>query len=97
MRIHVSQSTKNAIDSKPYRTIERGKIEVKSKGEMKTYFVLSKLSEDGKSIKCPFMEIFEAQKKASESAFFEPDEKKPLEVHRHHQQCQMKSKRASKI
>lgn len=80
MRIHISQSTKNAIDNQPYRVVERGKIEVKGKGEMKTYFVLCKINEDGKSIKCPFMEIFEAQKKAEESSFFEHNEKKPLEI-----------------
>lgn len=63
MKIHISQSTKVLIERKPYKIVERGKIDIKGKGEMKTYFVLSKLDDDGKSIKCPFMEIYEEYKK----------------------------------
>jgi len=59
MKIHISQTTKNLLGNKSYKMVERGKIEVKGKGEMKTYFVITKLDEDGKSIKCPFMEVME--------------------------------------
>ena len=66
MKIHISQSTKILLSNKPYRIIERGKIEIKGKGEMKTFFVLSKVDDDGKSIKCPFMEIYEEIKRKEE-------------------------------
>lgn len=66
MKIHISQSTKVLLTNKRYRIVERGKIEIKGKGEMKTYFVQSKLDEDGKSIKCPFMEIYEEIKRNEE-------------------------------
>lgn len=58
MKIHISQSTKAFIQGK-YKIVERGKLEVKGKGEMKTFFVLAKLDADGKSIKCPFTEVIE--------------------------------------
>lgn len=63
MKIHISQSTKSLISAKDYKIVERGKLEVKGKGEMKTFFVLSKVDADGKSIKCPFTEIFEEYQK----------------------------------
>lgn len=63
MKIHISQSTKSLISAKDYKIVERGKLEVKGKGEMKTFFVLSKVDDDGKSIKCPFTEIFEEYQK----------------------------------
>lgn len=62
MKIHISHTTKQLLETKPYKMVERGKLEIKGKGEMKTYFVLSKLDEDGRSIKCPFMEVFEQYK-----------------------------------
>lgn len=58
MKIHISQNTKNFIEGLSYKIVERGKIEVKGKGEMKTYFVLSKLDKDGKTVKYPIMETF---------------------------------------
>jgi hypothetical protein len=68
MKIHISHSTKVMIEHRPYKIVERGKIDVKGKGEMKTYFVLCKVDEDGKSIKCPFMEIFEQFKLKEQQA-----------------------------
>ena len=60
MKIHISQSTKSLIDlKKSYKIVERGKIEVKGKGEMKTYFVLCKLDTRGESIDCSYMNVYE--------------------------------------
>ena len=60
MRIHISQSTKSLLErSNKYRIVERGSIEVKGKGEMKTYFVLCKLDDRGNSIDQEFMDIYD--------------------------------------
>ena len=50
MKIHVSESTKSLIDTFPYKIVERGKVEIKGKGEMKTYFVLYKLDRNGNPV-----------------------------------------------
>lgn len=80
MKIHISEYTRNLIQTKPYKIVERGKVEIKGKGEMKTYFVLSKVDEDGKSIKCPFMEIFEEYKSHQNDSNYH---------HHHHHQDNM--------
>ena len=48
MKIHISEFTKTLLPTANYDIVERGKIEVKGKGEMKTYFVLGKI---GKKVK----------------------------------------------
>uniref|UniRef100_A0A182XVU3 guanylate cyclase n=1 Tax=Anopheles stephensi TaxID=30069 RepID=A0A182XVU3_ANOST len=66
MRIHISESTKNLLSSN-YRVSERGEIDVKGKGTMKTYWLdyrenrppLQLLDED---IKSPSIEYIEASK-----------------------------------
>jgi hypothetical protein len=63
MKIHVSEHTKLLLNERLYDIVERGKIEVKGKGEMKTYFITGKVGEDGKPIICPFMQILEDHKK----------------------------------
>jgi hypothetical protein len=63
MKIHISEHTKLLLNQQLYDIVERGKIEVKGKGEMKTYFILGKIGEDGKPIVCPFMQILEDHKK----------------------------------
>jgi hypothetical protein len=63
MKIHISQSTKAMLNPKNYKIVERGKIDVKGKGEMKTYFVLTKRDQDGKSVKMSFMEVLEEYQK----------------------------------
>jgi len=63
MKIHVSEHTKLLLNERLYDIVERGKIEVKGKGEMKTYFITGKVGEDGKPIVCPFMQILEDHKK----------------------------------
>ena len=63
MKIHVSEHTKLLLNSQEYDIVERGKIEVKGKGEMKTYFILGKIGADGQPIICPFMQILEDHKK----------------------------------
>ncbi|XP_070567798.1 soluble guanylate cyclase 88E-like [Ptychodera flava] len=42
MKIHISQTTKDYLKDAPYLIIERGMREVKSKGEMKTYWLQKK-------------------------------------------------------
>ena len=63
MKIHISEYTKTLLPSASYEIVERGKIEVKGKGEMKTYFVLNKIGADGKAIVCPFQQILEEHRK----------------------------------
>ncbi|XP_050100553.1 soluble guanylate cyclase 88E isoform X2 [Anopheles aquasalis] len=66
MRIHISESTKHLLSSN-YRVSERGEIDVKGKGTMKTYWLdyrenrppLQLLAED---IKSPSIEYIEASK-----------------------------------
>ncbi len=64
MKVHISETTKQALPPNRYRVVEHGKIEVKGQGELKTHFVQCKMDEDGKSIKCPFMEVYQEGKKA---------------------------------
>ena len=59
MKIHISEYTKSLLPNHSYDIIERGKIEVKGKGEMKTYFVIGKVDQDGNPIVCPFQKIME--------------------------------------
>ena len=54
MKIHISESTKSQIETFPYKIVERGKVEIKGKGEMKTYFILCKLDKQGNPIKLNF-------------------------------------------
>jgi hypothetical protein len=59
MKIHISESTKVLIEKEDYKVVERGKIEVKGKGEMKTYFVLSRFDKKGVEVKCSLMGVFQ--------------------------------------
>ena len=60
MKIHVSMSTKILLEkTKKFKIVERGTVELKGKGEMKTYFVECKLDEDGKSIELPYSQVYE--------------------------------------
>lgn len=68
MKIHISHSTKVLLEHRPYEVVERGKIEIKGKGEMKTYFVLNKFDNKGNPIKFPFQEIFEKFKLKEEKS-----------------------------
>jgi len=60
MKIHVSITTKTLLEkSKKFKIVERGTVELKGKGEMKTYFVECKLDDDGKPIELSFMHAYE--------------------------------------
>jgi hypothetical protein len=59
MKIHISEATKLLIENKRYKLNERGKMEIKGRGEIITFFVACKLDEHGKEIKSPYMEVFE--------------------------------------
>jgi hypothetical protein len=59
MKIHISESTKSFLEKRSYKVVERGKIEIKGKGEMKTYFVLSRFDKRGNEVKCSLMDVFE--------------------------------------
>ena len=47
MKIHISEATKELLSPNHYNIAERGRIEVKGKGTMKTYFVLNKKGKNG--------------------------------------------------
>lgn len=68
MKIHISHSTKVLLENRPYTVTERGKIEIKGKGEMKTYFVVNKLDDHGKPIKFQYLEVMEKFKDKIQSA-----------------------------
>jgi hypothetical protein len=60
MKIHVSISTKLLLEkTNKFKIVERGTVQVKGKGEMKTYFVECKLDDDGKPIELAFMHAYE--------------------------------------
>lgn len=63
MKIHISEATKVLLPENKYCVIERGKIEVKGKGVMKTYFILNKKSTNGEDMICPFMSLCDEYKK----------------------------------
>ncbi|XP_069133528.1 LOW QUALITY PROTEIN: soluble guanylate cyclase gcy-31-like [Argopecten irradians] len=44
-KIHISETTANEISSMPYKVEERGSVEVKGKGRMKTYWLLGTTGE----------------------------------------------------
>jgi hypothetical protein len=67
MKIHISSVTATVLKNKPYLISERGTIEVKGKGSMKTYYVTSKLTKTGEPIVLPYETIlaeYEKQKKS---------------------------------
>ena len=68
MKIHISHSTKVLLESRPYVVVERGKIEIKGKGEMKTYFLLHRLDERGNPVKMQFMDVIEQFKQKEKAA-----------------------------
>ena len=72
MKIHISEYTKSLLPPTAYDIVERGKIEVKGKGEMKTYFVLGKFNPDGTPIICPFMQILEEHRRKNGDVKEEP-------------------------
>lgn len=80
MKIHISHSTKVLLETRPYTVVERGHIEIKGKGEMKTYFVLHKLDDKGNPIKCKFMEVFENYKNKDHKS---PSKANGLDQHGH--------------
>jgi hypothetical protein len=63
MKIHISEATKALLPENDYSIVERGKIEVKGKGVMKTYFVLNKKDANGEAVICPFMKLMEEYKR----------------------------------
>ena len=63
MKIHVSENNKSLLKSTKYSMTERGKIQIKGKGEMKTYFVLARLDERGHEIKAKYEETLKEWKK----------------------------------
>lgn len=71
MKIHISEATRILLPERNYNIVERGKIEVKGKGTMKTYFVLNKKNENGEAVVCPFMSLMEEYKKRNGDLFEE--------------------------
>ena len=79
MKIHISQSTMSLMSHDRYNVVERGKLEVKGKGEMKTYFVQSRNDSKGKPIRCPFQDILEDYARKNPHRVTEKVEKKDPE------------------
>ena len=75
MKIHISESTKALLDQNLYKIVERGLLEVKGKGEMKTYFVEAKLDDNGNPIKLPYsdanLDVTEIKKEDLKNAGFQ--------------------------
>lgn len=59
MKIHLSGSTMALLNTARYALVERGKMQVKGKGEMKTYFCLARKDAKGEQIRCAFEDILE--------------------------------------
>ncbi|XP_035827917.1 soluble guanylate cyclase 88E, partial [Aplysia californica] len=65
MKIHISETTKLELDGYPYDVEERGSIQVKGKGEMKTYWLVKKkLIDDQDLPTCPFVSIMQEEVRA---------------------------------
>ncbi len=77
MKIHLSHSTMTLLNANKYVLVERGKMQVKGKGEMKTYFCLAKKDERGKQIRCPFEDILEDYAKKNPHLVNKIQEKEP--------------------
>ncbi len=54
MKIHISETTKNALPKDTYETSERGLLELQGKGEIKTYLIEGRIGKNGKSVKFRF-------------------------------------------
>nr|ACC95433.1 soluble guanylyl cyclase beta-3 subunit [Lymnaea stagnalis] len=62
MKIHISETTRRELNSYPYEVENRGSIEVKGKGLMKTYWLLGKKEILEKDLPtCPFIAIMEEE------------------------------------
>lgn len=59
MKIHLSGSTMALMNTAKYALVERGKMQVKGKGEMKTYFCLARKDAKGEQIRCAFEDILD--------------------------------------
>lgn len=59
MKIHLSHSTMILLNTAKYTLVERGKLQVKGKGEMKTYFCLGRKDAKGEQIRSAFEDILE--------------------------------------
>ncbi|KAH9513755.1 Soluble guanylate cyclase 88E, partial [Bulinus truncatus] len=62
MKIHISETTKKELENYPYVVENRGSIDVKGKGQMKTYWLISKkeISENDLPL-CPFIIIMKEE------------------------------------
>ncbi|XP_055900175.1 soluble guanylate cyclase 88E-like isoform X1 [Biomphalaria glabrata] len=62
MKIHISETTRRELESYPYVVENRGSIDVKGKGQMKTYWLLGKRELSEKELsQCPFLTIMKEE------------------------------------
>ncbi|GFO01293.1 soluble guanylate cyclase 88e-like [Plakobranchus ocellatus] len=62
MKIHISETTKKELENYPYEVEERGSIQVKGKGEMKTYWLVGKKDiPESDMPQCPFLAIMQEE------------------------------------
>ncbi|GFS20194.1 soluble guanylate cyclase 88E [Elysia marginata] len=65
MKIHISETTKRELEKYPYEVEERGSIQVKGKGTMKTYWLRGKRDiPESEMPQCPFLTIMQEEVKS---------------------------------
>ncbi|XP_076471523.1 soluble guanylate cyclase gcy-31-like [Babylonia areolata] len=63
MKIHISETTRQELIGYPYAVQERGEVEVKGKGAMKTYWLLGHEEDPAKAgPTCPFAQLMEMER-----------------------------------
>ena len=55
MRIHITQTTKQFLPEKVYKTSERGIIDIPGKTSLKTFLIIGKYNKSGDIDKLPYL------------------------------------------
>ena len=73
MRIHITQSTKQFLPEKVYKTSERGMIDIPGKASLKTYLIVGKYNKSGEIEKMEYG--FDSENKPNEKDKKAPNSK----------------------
>ena len=57
MNIHITQTTKQFLPEKVYKTIERGIMDIAGKASIKTFLIVGKYNKSGNIENLPYMHI----------------------------------------
>jgi len=68
MRIHITQTTRQFVQDRPYIFANRGYIETPGKGSLKTFLIVGKKDKNGNQINMPYLDVGDLQDKAKEMA-----------------------------